>query len=86
MDIILTTEPYDAGTGECLHRPPLRWFAAKDSAVFTARPLPIAYERKCIFMPLVVRAGPVTMTALPERYKASMQLLDRGCRQVNALY
>ena len=23
--------------------------------VYTARPLPIAYERKCIFMPLVVR-------------------------------
>lgn len=56
VDIILTTEPYDTGTGECLHRAPLRWFAAKDSAVFTARPLPIAYERKCIFMPLVVRA------------------------------
>ena len=35
---------------------PLRWFTAKVSDVYTARPLPIAYERKCIFMPLVVRA------------------------------
>ena len=34
----------------------MRWFTAKDSTVYTARPLPIAYEHKCIFMPMVVRA------------------------------
>ena len=32
------------------------WFMAKDSAVYTARPLLIAYEHKCIFMPMAVRA------------------------------
>ena len=56
VDVILTTEPYDIGTGECLHRATVRWFMAKGSTVYERRPLPIAYERKCIFMPLVVRA------------------------------
>ena len=56
VDNILITGLYDTGTGECLHRAPLSWFVAKDSNVYTARPLPIGYKRKCIFMPLVVRA------------------------------
>jgi len=56
VDVILTTEPYDIGTGECLHRAPVRWFMAKGSTVYERRPLPIAYEWKCIFIPLVVRA------------------------------
>ena len=56
VDAILTTEAYDTGTGECLHRAPVRWFMAKGSTVYERRPLPIAYERKCIFLPLVVRA------------------------------
>ena len=56
FDVILTAELYDIGTGECLHRAPVLWFMAKGSTVYERRPLPIAYERKCIFMPLVVRA------------------------------
>ena len=56
VDAILTTDPYDNGTGECLHRAPVRWFMAKGNTVYERRPLPIAYERKCIFLPLVVRA------------------------------
>ncbi len=56
VDVILTTEQYDIAKGECLHRAPVRWFVAKGSTVYERRPLPIAYERKCIFMSLVVQA------------------------------
>ena len=64
VDAILTTDPYDIGTGECLHSAPVRWFMAKGSTVYEQRPLPIAYERKCIFLPLVVRRW--MMPASPE--------------------
>ena len=56
VDIILTTEPFESGKGECLHKSPLKWFTAAGSDIYINRPIPIAYERKCIFMPLVVSA------------------------------
>ncbi|EAR49523.1 Transcriptional regulator, LysR family protein [Oceanicola granulosus HTCC2516] len=54
-DLILTTEDeLDAG-GETLVRKRLEWLGAPDGAAWRARPLRLAFERRCIFRHGILR-------------------------------
>ena len=56
LDVMLTTEPLDAGTGECLYRGPLEWYVGRGSLIWKQRPLPLAAKADCIFLPVVTAA------------------------------
>ncbi len=56
LDVMLTTEPLESGTGECLYRGPLQWYVGRGSLIWKQRPLPLAAKADCIFLP-VVRAA-----------------------------
>ena len=56
LDVMLTTEPLDTGTGECLYRGPLQWYVGRGSLIWKKRPLPLAAKADCIFLP-VMRAA-----------------------------
>ena len=56
LDVLLTTEPLDTGTGECLHKGPLEWYVGRGSLIWKKRPLPLAAKTDCIFLP-VMRAA-----------------------------
>ena len=56
LDVMLTTEALDSGTGECLYRGPLQWYVGRGSLIWTKRPLPLAAKADCIFLP-VMRAA-----------------------------
>ena len=51
LDVIVTTERAVAPGGEELARHPLRWVGAPGGRANRERPLPIAFERDCIFRP-----------------------------------
>ncbi len=51
MDVIVTTERSVAAGGEILARHALRWAGAPGGRAHRERPLPIAFERDCIFRP-----------------------------------
>jgi DNA-binding transcriptional LysR family regulator len=48
-DIILTTEDTLGAGGETLARLPLLWVGAPGGQAWKARPLPLAYEHRCLF-------------------------------------
>ena len=56
LDVILTTEPVDTGTGECLYRGPLQWSVGRGSLIWKQRPLPLAAKVDCIFLPVMLAA------------------------------
>lgn len=56
LDVILTTEPLDVGTGECLYRGPLKWYVGQGSLIWKERPLPLATKPECAFQPVVIAA------------------------------
>lgn len=56
LDVMLTTESLDAGTGECLYRGPLQWYVGRGSLIWKQRPLPLAAKADCIFLPLMLAA------------------------------
>ena len=56
LDIMLTTEPLDTGTGECLYRGPLKWYVGQGSLIWKKRPLPLATKPNCAFLPDVTAA------------------------------
>jgi len=56
LDVILTTEPLDAGTGECLYHGPLIWYVGQGSLIWKERPLPLATKPECAFRPVVMAA------------------------------
>ena len=51
VDVIVTTERAVASGGEVLASHPLRWVGAPEGRAHRERPLPIAFERECIFRP-----------------------------------
>ena len=56
LDVILTTEPVDTGSGECLYRGPLQWSVGRGSLIWKQRPLPLAAKVDCIFLPVMLAA------------------------------
>jgi DNA-binding transcriptional LysR family regulator len=56
VDVILTTEDHCDPGGETLARRKLLWFGAPGGTAWKVRPLPLAFERHCIFRPGVQRA------------------------------
>ena len=55
-DVILTTEHEIGAGGEALSRRRLLWIGSPDGRAWRERPLPLAFERTCIFRPLATRA------------------------------
>ena len=53
LDVMLTTEPLDTGTGECIYRGPLEWYVGRGSLIWKKRPLPLAAKADCIFLPMM---------------------------------
>ena len=51
VDVIVTTERAVGAGGEVLNRRTLRWVGAPGGRAQRERPLPIAFERDCIFRP-----------------------------------
>jgi DNA-binding transcriptional LysR family regulator len=50
LDLILTTESETAKGGEKLASYPLKWFCQRgNTQIWKKRPLPLAYEQRCIF-------------------------------------
>ena len=50
LDLILTTESKNAKGGEKLVSYPLKWFCQRgNNQIWKKRPLPLAYEQRCIF-------------------------------------
>lgn len=56
VDIALTTERTLAEGGEEIARRGLVWIGAPEGRAWRERPLPLAFERQCIFFPEVTRA------------------------------
>lgn len=56
IDLILTTEWEIEPGGEILDESPLVWVGAHGGSAWRDRPVKLAYERNCIFRPLVQRA------------------------------
>ena len=56
LDVMLTTEPVDTGTGECLYRGPLQWYVGRGGLIWKQRPLPLAAKADCIFLPVMMAA------------------------------
>ena len=56
IDIMLTTEPVQSGTGECLYRGGLKWYVGRDSKIYEQRPLPLASKQDCVFLPVAAAA------------------------------
>lgn len=56
LDVIVTTEDDLGPGGETLVELPLVWVGAPDGLAWQRRPLPIAFERRCIFRGRVQRA------------------------------
>ena len=56
LDVMLTTEPLESGTGECLYRGPLQWYVGRGSLIWKQRPLPLAAKADCIFLPVMLAA------------------------------
>lgn len=54
MDVILTTELGVQPGGETLLDLPLVWVGAPGGVAWARRPVPIAFERRCAFRPLVI--------------------------------
>lgn len=55
-DLILTTESSAMPGAETLITLPLIWVGAIDGSAWRTRPLPLAFERECIFRPLTTKA------------------------------
>ena len=56
VDVVLTTERKVADGGEEISRRPLQWIGAPEGRAWRERPMPLAFERQCIFFPEVVSA------------------------------
>jgi DNA-binding transcriptional LysR family regulator len=56
LDVMLTTEPLDVGTGECLYHGLLIWYVGQGSLIWKERPLPLATKPECAFQPVVIAA------------------------------
>ena len=55
-DLILTTEDESDPGGVCLTRIPLLWIGAPGGIAFRQRPVPLAFEQRCLFRPRVIAA------------------------------
>lgn len=55
IDVILTTEDHVGEGGETLVTRPLVWVGAPGGTAWRQRPLRLAYERDCIFRPVVLK-------------------------------
>jgi DNA-binding transcriptional LysR family regulator len=55
IDVILTTEDHVGEGGETLVTRPLVWIGAPGGSAWRQRPLRLAYERDCIFRPVVLK-------------------------------
>ena len=56
VDLILTTEAQVGQGGEALDRRRLVWVGVEDGRAWRMRPLPLAFESRCIFRPTATRA------------------------------
>ena len=56
LDVMLTTEPLESDTGECLFSGPLQWYVGRGSLIWKQRPLPLAAKAECIFLPVMLAA------------------------------
>lgn len=56
LDLILTTEDGPVTGSEVLDRKPLVWTGASDGVAWRQRPLPLAFERWCVFRAIVQAA------------------------------
>ncbi|MCR8546538.1 LysR family transcriptional regulator [Salipiger sp. P9] len=54
VDVILTTEAEPGENGETLLDVPLRWYGALGGTAWKARPLRIAFSRRCGFRPVAI--------------------------------
>lgn len=56
LDVILTTEAQPGEGAEVLEASPLTWIGAPGGTAWRQRPLPLAFETRCIFRPWVQEA------------------------------
>ena len=56
LDLILTTELAPSGNAELLREEELMWFGVTDGTAWRRRPLPIAYEKNCVFRAIAIAA------------------------------